>query len=268
MKAWINKMREYFTRGDTVQDIPESIVDQWGRGCFPRGITDILNHTFDGNSNLRTAVLPQTVKRLGDRCFADCGNLSKLKLNEGLEEVCHNVFTGCESLKSIVFPDSVAKVEAFAFYNSSFESPVFNASGDILYRCPEVADRKKYTIPRKVRHIQAGAFLYHKNLEEVIILESVEYIHCRSFLGTGIRRLTIPASVKCVEAKSFWGCEELEEVVVLCDISALAPAAFFDCPKVKLVTPGQHLTFEESRHIRGLSILSLDYHLNPPKQDL
>lgn len=141
-------------------------------------------------------MLPDTVKRLGSRCFADCTNLSKLKLNDGLEEIGHNVFTGCKSLKSIVFPDSVTKVEAFAFYNSSFETPVFNASGDILYRCPEVADKKKYTVPRKVKHIQAGAFLYHKNLEEVIIPESVEYIHCRSFLKAGIRRLTIPASVK------------------------------------------------------------------------
>lgn len=55
---------------------------------------------------------------------------------------------------------------------------------------------------------------------------------------------------------------------MLCDISALAPSAFSDCPKMKLVTPGKHLTFEESRLIRGLSILSLEHNLNPQKQDL
>lgn len=267
MEPWIKKIHERFEIERAVQSAPKPTVDLWGRACFPENITEIRDHAFDGNQNLYTVVLPNTVKRIGVRSFADCKNLNKLVLNEGLEEIDSNVFTGCESLKQVTFPDSIKKVEAFAFYRSSFQEPVFSESGNVLYRYPEVPGEKKCTVPDRIKRIQAGAFLYREDLEEVVLPEGLEYIHSRSFLGTGIRKLTIPASVKCVETRSFWSCKALEEVVLLCDSKALGTATFFDCPDIKLVTPGQVLDFEEVRRIRGLSILTVNYRLAVPKLD-
>lgn len=121
-------------------------VNSYGAAISPEGITEIRDNAFDGNKKLRTVRLPNTVKRLGCRCFADCTNLTELVLNDGLEAICHNVFTTCDSLTSIVIPDTVKTVEAFTFYQSSFQDPVFNTSGDTLYRCLDVPGRKEYTV--------------------------------------------------------------------------------------------------------------------------
>lgn len=267
MEPWVKKQHERYAREEAARKAPHPSVDWRGRAHFPEGITEIRDHAFDRNKELRTAVLPNTIKRIGVRAFADCPNLEKLVLNEGLEEIDSNIFTGCTSLKSVVFPDSVKEVEAFAFYSSSFQEPVLSASGDVLYRWPEIPGEKKCTVPDQVKRIQSGAFIYLGELEEVVIPEGVEYIHWRSFIRTGIRKLTLPASVKHVEAKSFWSCEALEEVVVLCDKKALDTGAFFDCPNAKLITPGQTLDFEELRRIRGLGILTLNYQLEVPKRN-
>ncbi len=265
MEPWVKKMYERYEKERIDQYAPRPSVNLLGRACFPSGITDIRNHAFDGNKKLFSAVLPNTVKRIGIRAFADCKYLSKLVLNEGIEEIDSNAFTGCDSLKQITLPDSVNTVEASAFYRSSFQKPVFSESGDVLYHYPKVPGT--CTVPNQIKRIQSGAFQYLEGLEEVILPEGLEYIHDRSFLHTGIRRITLPASIKCVEAESFWGCKALEEVVLLCDSKVLRTAAFCDCPNVKYVTPGLVLDFEESRRIRGLSVLTLNHKLNIPKQD-
>jgi len=263
MGTWIKKMHGQSAREEELRPT----VDWRGKACFPGGISEIRDCAFDGNKELRTAVLPDTIKRIGVRAFADCPSLKKLVLNEGLEEIDSNAFTGCESLKSVVFPDSVKEVHGFAFYRSSFSDPVFSASGDVLYRYPEVTGKKSFTVPNQVKRIQAGAFLYLGELEEVILPDGLEYIHNRSFLHTGIRKLTLPASIKNVEAMSFWECENLEEVVLCCDSKALDTAAFNYCPKFKLITPGKTLDFEEAQRIRGLSVWSINRQLEIPKRD-
>lgn len=143
MEPWVRKQHERYAREEAARKVPNPTVDWRGRACFPEGITEIRDHTFDRNKDIRTAVLPNTIKRIGVRAFADCSNLEELVLNEGLEEIDSNIFTGCTSLKSVVFPDSVKKVEAFAFYSSSFQEPVLSASGDVLYQWPEVPGEKK-----------------------------------------------------------------------------------------------------------------------------
>lgn len=267
MEPWVKKMEERYEKERAAREAPKPGVNRWGHAVFPEGITEIRDNAFDGKKALRTAVLPDTVRRIGTRSFADCRNLRNLVLNEGLEEIDSNAFTGCDSLKRILFPDSIKKIEAYAFYRSAFQEPALNTSGDVLYRCPEISGRKKYTVPGQIRRIQSGAFLYLEELEEVILPEGLERIHTRSFLGTGVRKLILPASIQCVESRSFWGCKYLEEVVILCDRKALNTAAFIDCPNIKLVTPGQSLDFEEERRIRGLSIMTMNYKLEIPKRD-
>lgn len=267
MNPWDKKRQERLQREKAARSVPWPTVNSLGEAVFPEGITEIRDRSFDGNQKLRTAILPNTVKRIGVRAFASCKNLCKLVLNEGLEEIESNIFTDCDSLHTVVFPDSVKKIEAFAFYQAHFQEPLFSASGNVLYRGPEIPGSKRYVVPAQVKEIQAGAFLKLDKLEEVVLPEGLEYIHCRSFMNMGLRKLTIPSSVRKVESKSFWGCRDLEEVTILCDSAAFSAGTFYACPNVKLVTPGRNLEYEEIRRIRGIGILSVNYGLKTPKRD-
>lgn len=178
-----------------------------------------------------------------------------------------NVFTGCSSLKTAVLPDTLKSIHGFAFYRSSFEKPVLNVSGDVLYRCPDVPGQKSYVVPYGIKQIQDGAFLYLKDLEEVILPDSLEIIHMRAFLDTGIRQIVIPASVREIESRAFWSCKDLEEVTLLCDSKNLKTRVIESCPKVRILAPGQKLDFEEQLRLHGMEIFHVPISLQIPEHD-
>lgn len=245
----------------------EYSVDREGRACFPEGITEIKNSAFDRCEKLRFAEIPSSVKRIGTWAFADCPNLEKVVFHEGLEEMDRNIFSGCTALKTAVFPDSLKKIHGYVFYDSSFDKPVLNVSGDVLYRCPDIAGQTSYVVPKGIKRIQDGAFLYLGNLEEIILPEGLEKIHERAFLDTGIRKITIPASVREIESEAFWSCEELEEIKLLCDSKNLQTGAFVDCPKARILSPGQKLDFEERQRLKGCGITATPSQMQVPDRD-
>lgn len=249
------------------QNNSEYKVDRTGRACFPDGITEIRDRAFDGRKELRFAEIPATVKRIGARAFADCPNLEKVVFHEGLEEMDGNVFTGCTALKTAVFPNSLKDIHGYVFYRSAFNEPVLNVSGDVLYRCPDIPGQTSYVVPKDIKRIQDGAFLYLENLKEIILPDSLEIIHMRAFQHTGIRKIKIPASVREIEARAFWSCEELEEVTLLCDSKNLQMGAFESCPKVRILSPGQKLDFEERQRLQGKGIIGIPRRMEVPDRD-
>ena len=268
MEPWIEKMHQRFAREEAARNAPKPTVDLLGRARFPQGITELRDHAFDGNRQLRSAVLPASVTRIGVRAFAACTSLTQLVLNEGLLEIGNNAFTGCVNLQTPVLPNSLQTVEAYAFYGCEFPKPLLNAAADVLFRWPDVPGQKCCSLPQGLRRVQSGAFFYAQHPEEVILPEGLEYIHSRAFFHAGLRRVTLPASVRHVEAESFQSCAQLREVVLLCSSKALATGAFDRCPNIEFITPGQTLDFEEARRLRGLSVVTRNPRLELPRQDL
>lgn len=255
------------------EEKPKPYADENGNACFPEGITKISNYSFERNTKLKYAVLPDTVERIGNRAFADCVNLEKLILNDNLKIIDANAFTGCTSLKNIDFPDSVQEIHGFAFLGTSFTEPVISRSGKVFFRCSVVPGRKTYTVPAGIKEIQDGAFLYHEELEEVILPEGLEKIHMRAFCKTGIKKITIPASVREISKSAFMSCTKLEEVTILCDIKNLPSGVFNGCfvygssKYLKITTPGQTIKFDEMLKLQGKSIAEIPSVIYLPRKD-
>ena len=64
------------------------------------GITSLSMFAFLGLDKLERVKLPDTLKEIGDFCFADCSNLRSMTRPKGLEIVGFEAFTGCKFDKS------------------------------------------------------------------------------------------------------------------------------------------------------------------------
>ncbi|MBQ7365543.1 MAG: leucine-rich repeat domain-containing protein, partial [Clostridia bacterium] len=66
---------------------------------------------------LTSVKIPGSVKKIGDRAFAECSMLNEVILSKGLTEIGVYAFYRCSALSEIVVPDSVKTVERNAFSN-------------------------------------------------------------------------------------------------------------------------------------------------------
>ena len=171
---------------------------------------------FDSNKGITSVTIPGTVKKIGNRAFAECDNLEKVILNEGIEEIGSNVFTDCPKLKQVVYPNSIKKYQGWTFYGTNLAAPVFNVSRTILIFCPESVAGREWTVPKTVKIISWQAFINHKKLEILHFQEGLEVIEHMAFIEcSGLREITIPYSVKEIGENAFDDCYSLEKITIL-----------------------------------------------------
>lgn len=90
-------------------------------------ISEILHSTdvlpaffFSGDENLQSINIPGNIKTIMYGCFANCFNLTKVTLNEGLEIIESAAFENTPTEK-IIIPESIKQIEDGAFRHSDIE---------------------------------------------------------------------------------------------------------------------------------------------------
>lgn len=212
---------------------------------------------------LEKLVIPGTVKKVEDGAFCNCVNLREVMLEEGIENFGWNLFAGCEKLHSITLPDSVKHVSTYTFQSiPNLKVPVMNASGTKYIYYPHNLGETRVTIPHGVQTICEHAFRYYKELEEVILPNTLERIEHGAFQQTSLKNVVLPESLKYVSAFSFYHCFRLKQVDIRCDYSAIQPRAFDGC---------LHLSFSQyppSQYIKCMRMLGKSLFVIPSKQEL
>ena len=231
-------------------------VDILGRAVIPKGTTEIAPWAFDRNNALRSVSVPGTVKRIGDRAFADCVNLKTVHLEEGLETIGGNAFTGCSSLTELTLPDSIREMDGWAFYHfTGLQKPAYNRSKTILYCYPCTAQEKVFKVPADIKRINPAAFIDNPYLEEVILPDGLEALERRTFMNCALKRITIPETVKRIESGAFHGCKALEYIAVLGEDTEIEMGAFPRSAGELQIQLPKDFRIDELLHLRGLTFL-------------
>lgn len=107
-----------------------------GSCIIPEGIEEIKDEAFRGCSNIRSLIIPDSVKTIGkgafqatgitkmklpnhiarieERTFAVCRKLEEIEIPNTVGIICYEAFNSCDSLKKIVIPPSVKEIESHA----------------------------------------------------------------------------------------------------------------------------------------------------------
>ena len=123
----------YHARGNCLVKTEGSILIL---GCknstIPNYVVRIANGAFKNCSGLKSIVIPESVKVIGDEAFYWCINVENIYIQgEGLETIGQNAFVYCSKVNRITLPVSLKRVGAYAFlYCSGLKSILYNGDSE------------------------------------------------------------------------------------------------------------------------------------------
>ena len=176
-------------------------------------VTDRYRDYF---ANLKTIVLPSTIKRIG-KGFCPV-YVEKCDLPDGIEIIGSGAFQSTK-LKSVTVPASVRQIGNNAFAeNSSLISVVYNASGDW---------EQEYSYAKI-----SGLFKSCTGLEKVTIGKDVKFLPESMFAGcSALIKLNFEqkSSLKRIDDYAFSGCTALKNISLPNTLSYIGNNAFNGC---------------------------------------
>ena len=111
-----------------------------------------------------------------------------------VKEIGHSAFYDCDSLTSVIIPDSVTSIGPAAFY-----------------KCKNLTE---ITIPDSVTSIGNNAFYFCRSLTSVEIPDSVTSIGSYAFrYCSNLTSVVIPDSVTSIGSYAFVSCDSLTEII-------------------------------------------------------
>lgn len=142
---------------------------------------------YEEEPGVREVVIPENVRKIGDKAFLGCSELTSVTIPGSITEIGKNAFWYCTGLTSVTIPDSVTKIGEWAFWGC--------------------VGLRSVTIPDNVTKIGDAAFFGCMGLTSVKIPDSVTEIGKSAFHGcTGLTSVTIPDSVTKIGKAAFDGC--------------------------------------------------------------
>ena len=179
------------------------------------------------------------VIKINDRVFSDNINLTSVKIDNGLVEICRLAFNGCQNLESVMLPESLTTLGSEAFSSCKSLRAVKIPSGvtAIPDQCFDgCSSLKSVTIPEGVTTIGNYAF-GSCCLNALTLPESLEKIGISAFYYNRVlRSVNIPAKVKKIEEQAFSLCD-LTDLVVPEGVQTIGSDAFYKNSLENLTLP-------------------------------
>ena len=84
---------------------------------IPEGIEVINGYAFDRRSDIRSVILPNSIKEIGISNFAYCSSMETIDFSKSteLQIIGESAFEGCESLKTLNIPNKVTYIGNHCF---------------------------------------------------------------------------------------------------------------------------------------------------------
>ena len=205
---------------------------------------------------------------IDDQAFENCTSVEKVILNDRIEWIGHNAFSG-SSIKEITITKAVRLIEDAAFTNcKKLRSIVIDKSNpyfDSRDNCNAIIETasnkliagcKNSTIPNTVTAIGNQAFIGCTDLRYITIPNSVTSIGKNAFSGcTLLNKVEIPNSITSIGDCLFRGCKSLASITLPNSITTIGSNAFSDCTSLASITLPNSITTISNSAFSGCTAL-------------
>lgn len=216
----------------------------------------VRNHTITdicrGNTNLKTIVIPDTIKTIESYAFKGCTALEEVEFPADIS-IEKEAFDGCKSLKSIKFKGFVnLKARAFKDCENISGGLVFPSNVDVsdngfvFENCNNITSvifhgyiNGKYAFKNC---ISLESIIFSKDsdfysdvcFEGCTALKMVENMKdCAVFKNcTSLENIELSDTVKEIPQEAFYGCSNLESINIPNSVNKIGERAFTNCSKI------------------------------------
>ncbi len=245
------------------------------------------------SNNLTEAVIPATVKTVGDRAFKDNYNLSSIRILGAPDAIGEEVFYGCNYIKSLYIGTGGGDIRELLpegcysdaleitvgkditalptrFLGSTFtpDTTGYNTAVSLVFengsQLTEIGERaferlavSSVTLPDGVRTIGDYAFLSCNKLTELNLNPGLLEIGQLAFARcTALGAIPLPESLTTVGNSAFSNCTDLSEITFPASISSIGQNALAGCTSLLKATLPDSLTVIPAGLFDGCSSLT------------
>lgn len=243
---------------------------------IPENVRVIDPYVFHGCTNLKNIVIPKNVTKIGFHAFYDCPNLESIVVDA--DNKVYDSREGCNAIietesnvlltggKATVIPESVAKVDFYAF--SGFEFKVGDYSFEIISQeektCRAIGYHGKSNsfeaeivceIPETVTYegdvytvVEIGALkeLYSFYGGKIKIPKTIISIGDRSFKGCNFSSITLPKGLRHIGDYAFENMDNLKSIKIPAGVETIGkkPFGVYGGMKFKITNCSPHFEWD------------------------
>lgn len=244
-----------------------------GRKLLHYGIDDVTEDMFFGlikQQSLRVYEVPEGVEIICNEAFSECQSLIKIILPSTLKFIGNMAFYKCTNLESIVIPEGVKSIDYLTFSGcdslhnlvlphslESIDSDALTGVSGILSYSPHFVVKEGCLFSSDLK---ALIYFFHDGRTQFDIPQGTECIEDCSFAESSIHRLHIPSTVSTIGRSAFANCHNLQDVDLPSSITIIGGAAFLNCESLYKIRLPQNLkcidvqTFDGCRNLSYLHI--------------
>lgn len=225
-----------------------------GKLTLEKGVKNLCEYAFEGNSRIKTVTVPGTVKSVPEGCFMGCKALKKAVIKNGVKSVGLCSFGNDGKLATVSIPKSLKKIEGNPFTGCSKLNTITVSEKNAYFKVKEgvlcSADLKNIISAPTVsgsldlwpecRKIEDYAFYENKGLEKITFNEGLKSVGYAAFYGCGSlqkvyfsSRNTVlcdnPKEYNDISGNVFFKCGEKLEISVPFSAEAGARGSLEDC---------------------------------------
>ena len=171
------------------------------------------------NQALQEIILPDNLKKIGNKAFRNCTGLYKVHFPQELEEIGNFAFSYCRYLGEVSLPKSFARIGTNPFRYDKVDKF-------------DIEENTLFTVSNNALVSKDGKTLYAmpvKCLDNFVVPDGVERINQQAFLKSCMMSsLTLPTSLTQIEDNAFLECYNLKNVYCQAYVAPVLKGSPFD----------------------------------------